>query len=167
MPTHSYRKGLLSRGCLAIPAQRCVWQHVIQSDVPSQMDLSHNWTHCSCAKNQQTMMQPVFWFIQWHNARNVQFSLCFGCEDCSSATGYYQPQNQLGELGLSPQKLTGKALKQSGEVQQAFQSFLARILEDTSLLQGERCRHLHIDVPPGMQPLADQQPRLALPQQIE
>ena len=81
-------------------------------------------------------------FILWHNTHSGAFYPRVGCTNCPSAT---------------PQGMQGKALKQSEEVQQAFRSFLARILEDRNFLQEEKCRHLHMDVPP----------RLALPQQIE
>ena len=73
-------------------------------------------------------------FIQWRNGRHGEFSLCFGCEICKSATRYYQPQNQLGELGLNPHNVSGEDQKTIPEVQQAFRSFAAAVLEDPRLL---------------------------------
>ena len=84
-------------------------------------------------------------FIYWHDDSFGCFYLRVGCTNCSSVTPPYKPHRQLDDLGLNPQRLQGNALRQSEEVQQAFRSFLARILKDRSLL-----KDLHMNVPPGM-----------------
>ena len=72
--------------------------------------------------------------LQWHKGNGGSFYLAIGCAICSSVTDHYQPQYQVHDLGLNPHGLPSKDLKSIPEVQQAFRSFLAEILGDTSLL---------------------------------
>ena len=101
------------------------------------------------------MMRRPDLFLCWHNSNSGSFYLRIGCRNCSSVTGFYQPQGQVDDLGLNPRYLGGKALKELEVVRQAFRCFLGEILERPDLVIGERCRHLHRDVPGRVQALAN------------
>ena len=85
-------------------------------------------------------------FVSWHNASSGSYYLRIGCADCSMATDFYQPQNEVANS--IPGQFSPKELKGHPIVQKAFRAFLALILEEPDLYGREACRHLHVDAPP-------------------
>ena len=80
--------------------------------------------------------------LAWHNPKSGGFYLQVACKNCGSRTGQYQPHQDVDELGLNPQSVSGAHYKQLLCVKAAFRSFLANVFNVPILALGSQCRHL-------------------------
>ena len=117
------------------------WQNQLQKHCTSAKDsFQLPWHRTMGSTLYAMMLERRDLFVSWHNPNSGAFYLRIGCANCSSATGFYQPQNEVDELGFNPLVATVKELKANPAVQRAFRLFLATILErpDLALRRGRR-----------------------------
>ena len=86
--------------------------------------------------------------LSWHFPKSSSggYYIRYACRNCNCATGFYKPQDNIdddvGGPDLNPLKWSGRDLKKSGPVKDAFRIFSASVLNVSQLMEGGQCRHL-------------------------
>ena len=98
---------------------------------------------------------PELMISVYMNSKGGNFYLRFACKSCQRATGFHQPQTEVGILGFNPRGANGKDLKRLPHVQASLRAFIAEVTgSGTPMEVPFMCRHLHQQSPSCAPPLA-------------